>query len=259
MAGGEREIRWPNRRYRKQPMVKPESEILKSMQELPSDLDHPSLCPSVDSLLAHFERVAGRPRTPLRNPHREIPVSDEVRRNARPSAVLLPIVTHEERLTILLTRRHEDISYAGHLCFPGGRCDSQDRDATATALRETHEEIGLPAADVRVIGQLGDYVSQTGYRISTVIGLVEPPLRLTPRPGEVEEILEIPLSFALRSDSYRLASRDPDSGSAIYFLQHGEAIVTGPTISLLIGFYEELLETGTGLTSPGDGQSGRRR
>jgi hypothetical protein len=76
-----------------------------------------------------------------------------------------------------------------------------------------------------------------------VVALVTPPLDLVPREGEVEEIVEIPLAYVLRSESYRLARHSPSSTSAHFFLEFEGAIVSGPTVSLLMGFYEELLKT----------------
>jgi 8-oxo-dGTP pyrophosphatase MutT (NUDIX family) len=148
-----------------------------------------------------------------------------------------------EELSLLLTRRHRDISYAGHICFPGGHADPEDVTAEATALRETHEEIGLEPARVRVIGRLGDYVTHSGHRIAPVVGLVAPPLDLVAHPNEVEEIFELPLAHVLRSDSYRLARRDPEADRAVFFLQYEEMVITGPTVALLMGLYEELLKT----------------
>jgi 8-oxo-dGTP pyrophosphatase MutT (NUDIX family) len=170
-------------------------------------------------------------------------VSEEVRLHAIPCAVLIPIVERARELSVLLTRRHREISYAGHICFPGGRCDSGDASVEEAALREAREEIALDSERVRLLGRLGDYVTQSGYRIASVVGIVSPPLELVPRAGEVEEILEIPLGYLLRSDSYHLARRDAAANTAIFFLQYEGAIVTGPTVSLLMGFYEALLET----------------
>jgi 8-oxo-dGTP pyrophosphatase MutT (NUDIX family) len=216
-----------------------------SVEEIPSTFQRPPVRASVDSLRAHFASEVALQRTPLRNPHHELEISEADRQRAQPAAVLIPVVEREEGLGLLLTRRHEDISFAGHLCFPGGRCDPEDADATATALRESHEEIDLEPSQVEVLGELGGYVSKNGFHITAVVGLVRPPLDLSPHPREVEEILEIPLDFALRSDSYRLALRDPEAGWAVYFLEYEEALVTGPTVSLLMGFYEALLETHT--------------
>jgi len=217
--------------------------LWESAEELPSDLHHPPVTATVDSLRAHFASKEGRSPKPLRNPHRELDISAADRARAKPAAVLIPIVERSGGLTLLLTRRHDGISFGGHLCFPGGRPEAGDMDTRATALRETQEEIGLEPRQVEVLGELGGYVSKNGYAIATSVGLVRPPLELSLNPKEVEEVIEIPLDYALRSDSYRLASRDPEVGWAIYFLQYGETIVTGPTISLMIGLYEALLDT----------------
>lgn len=177
----------------------------------------------------------------MRNPHREPKVTDKERRRAIPAAVLIPLVLYDARIAVLLTKRHEAISYPGHLCFPGGRADPGDRDIIHTALREAEEEIGLDPASVHLIGRLGDYVSHSGYRISPVVGLLHPPLELLPRAGEVEEILEIPLAHALDSRSYRLHLSPADGSRAYYVLEHGDATVTGPTVAMLMGLYEALL------------------
>jgi 8-oxo-dGTP pyrophosphatase MutT (NUDIX family) len=213
------------------------------MEEIPSDFQHPPLRATTSSLRAHFASEAALQRRPLRNPHHELEISEADRQRARPAAVLIPVIEHDAGLTLLLTRRHEEISFPGHLCFPGGRCDPGDSNATATALRESHEEIDLEPAQVEVLGELGSYVSKNGFHITPVVGLLRPPLDLSPHPREVEEILEIPHDFALRSDSYRLARRDAEAGWAVYFLEYEQAFVTGPTISLLMGLYEALLET----------------
>jgi 8-oxo-dGTP pyrophosphatase MutT (NUDIX family) len=117
-----------------------------------------------------------------------------------------------------------------------------DESALANALREAEEEIGLSPDRIRVLGRLGDYVTHSGFRIAPFVGLVEPPLSLEARAGEVEAILEIPLSIVLRSDSYQLRGWK-DSQRAHFFLPHADIIVTGPTVSIMMGLYEALLET----------------
>jgi hypothetical protein len=37
----------------------------------------------------------------------------------------------------------------------------------------------------------------TGYRVTPVVGWVEPPFRLNPDPVEVADVFEVPLSFLL--------------------------------------------------------------
>jgi 8-oxo-dGTP pyrophosphatase MutT (NUDIX family) len=199
--------------------------------------------PSVSLLEAHFATERGLAPAPIRNYHRESPVSEAVKATATPAAVLIPIVLYPERLHVLFTRRHEDISYPGQICFPGGRSDPKDLDAIATALREAHEEIDLPPEQVQVLGSLGHYYTQSGFCITPVVGLVTPPFELTPSPGEVVEILEAPLASLTQADSYRIWRTDKERGEAFYALEHGNFRLNGPTVCLAMGFYEALAET----------------
>ena len=71
----------------------------------------------------------------------------------RRAAVLVPIIPRAEGATILLTRRAAHLSHhAGQISFPGGRADAGDANAIATALRETHEEVGLKPERVEIWG-----------------------------------------------------------------------------------------------------------
>src|SRR6202008_911604 len=101
-------------------------------------------------------------------------------------------------LTVLLTRRTDHLhDHAGQVSFPGGRGDPGDADAIATAPRDAEEEIGLPRGRVPPIGRLDTYITRTGFEVTPVVGLVEPPDALTPDPFEVAEVFEGPLSFIL--------------------------------------------------------------
>jgi 8-oxo-dGTP pyrophosphatase MutT (NUDIX family) len=212
--------------------------------EAPSDFRPPPLVVTLESLSAHFRSEVARECAPLRNPHHEPPVSESEARGARPAAVLIAIVQREPEPTLLLTRRHEDISYGGHICFAGGGRESGDASLEATALRESLEEISLAPDSVEIIGRLGDYVTHSGYRIAPIVGLVKPPLELLARPGEVDAILEIPLAHALRSDSYQLRRhRHLGEERSHFYLAYEDWIVSGPTVSLMMGLYEELAKT----------------
>jgi 8-oxo-dGTP pyrophosphatase MutT (NUDIX family) len=67
----------------------------------------------------------------------------------------------------------------------------------ATALRETEEEIGLPRAQVEILGQMPTYVTGTGFIVTPVVGLVEPDHVLALDAYEVAETFEVPLSFLM--------------------------------------------------------------
>ena len=75
---------------------------------------------------------------------------------------------------VVLTRRRADLRrHAGEISFPGGRRDPEDADLADTALREAEEEIGLPRADVRLLGELPPTSTfVTNYVIHPFVGLI---------------------------------------------------------------------------------------
>ena len=121
-----------------------------------------------------------------------------------PAAVLVPLVNRPEGTTILLTQRTAHLNkHAGQISFPGGRVDPDDLDRIDTALRETAEEIGLPRDRVETLGVLPDFDIATGFRVTPVVGWVEPPFDLAPDPFEVADIFEVPLHFLLDRANYQ--------------------------------------------------------
>ncbi len=98
-------------------------------------------------------------------------------------------------MRLVLIRRGEGGIHGGQIAFPGGRREPGDRDALETALRETEEEIGLPPASVEVLATLPVLVTRTtGFRIEPFLARVRPPARWAPAPGEIAEVLEVPLA-----------------------------------------------------------------
>ncbi|MCC7005030.1 MAG: CoA pyrophosphatase [Ottowia sp.] len=114
------------------------------------------------------------------------------------AAVLIPLIARQNSMTVLLTQRaHHLYDHPGQISFPGGKHTNQDSNATDTALRETHEEIGLAAKQITVLGIMPKYITITGYCITPVIGLITPPFTLTPDPSEVTEVFEVPFDFLM--------------------------------------------------------------
>ena len=98
-------------------------------------------------------------------------------------------------LHAVFTRRREDLRrHAGEISFPGGRREPEDRDLGATALREAHEEIGLPPDRVEIVGALQPTPTfVTGYAIYPFVGLIEPGFAWIVADAEVAEVLELNL------------------------------------------------------------------
>ncbi len=111
------------------------------------------------------------------------------------AAVLVPLHVQHGTLHAVFTERHHQLPrHAGEISFPGGRRESDDRDLIATALRETHEEVGLPADRVEVIGALEPTPTVvSGYAIYPFVGLVPSGFRWAPSDTEVAAVIDLPL------------------------------------------------------------------
>ncbi|HEX3804999.1 MAG TPA: CoA pyrophosphatase [Solirubrobacteraceae bacterium] len=112
------------------------------------------------------------------------------------AAVLVPIHIKRGVLHAVFTERHHELPrHAGEISFPGGRRDVEDADLIATALREAHEEVGLPPDAVEVFGALEPTPTiVTGYAIYPFVGLVPTNFRWTPSDSEVAAVIDLPLA-----------------------------------------------------------------
>jgi len=163
-------------------------------------------------------------------------------REIRPAAVLVPVVRREKELTVLFTRRTAHLhDHAGQISFPGGRTEPGDAGAAETAMRETREEIGLAAERVEVIGELPQYVTVTGYRVTPVVGLVTPPLDLRPDDFEVAEVFEAPLAFLLDPANHQRNHVLFDGRERYYYaIPYQTHYIWGATAGMLMNLYAYL-------------------
>jgi 8-oxo-dGTP pyrophosphatase MutT (NUDIX family) len=126
----------------------------------------------------------------------------------RSAAVLVPLIDHPDGMTVLLTQRTADMpTHAGQISFPGGRHAPADLSPEDTALRETEEEVGVHRRHIEVVGRMNAYDTGTGYRVVPVVGLIRPPVLLTPEPGEVQEIFEMPVEFLMDPANHQRETR----------------------------------------------------
>lgn len=162
-----------------------------------------------DRIIAAFD---GRPSTRLSPAGRSweelSPATDGAAPALRPAAVLVPLLDRREGMTVLLTRRTDHLNaHAGQISFPGGRREEDDPSPEITALREAEEEIALARESVHVIGRLGVRETGTGFKVVPVVGLIDPPVALSPDPSEVAEVFEVPLEFLLAPGNHRIETR----------------------------------------------------
>jgi 8-oxo-dGTP pyrophosphatase MutT (NUDIX family) len=153
--------------------------------------DHPALRDYADHLRSKLARADSVP----------VPQPGAKQTSA---AVLVPIVYREGGLHVIYTRRSDRLSsHRGQVAFPGGRFDQRDPNLLAAALRETHEEVGIEARYIEVLGSFeGRTTRLERIFVTPFVGLVHGPFEMHPDPKEVAEIFEVPLD-ALRDRRYR--------------------------------------------------------
>ena len=159
-----------------------------------------------------------------------------------PAAVLVPLIERGQGMTVLLTRRTEHLSsHSGQISFPGGRIEPGDTAPVRTALREAEEEIGVAPARVEILGRLANYVVGTGYRITPVVGFIDPETEFVREEGEVAEIFEVPLALVMEPENYhREHMRIKNIDRSYYVLPYGDYRIWGATASILANLRDTL-------------------
>jgi len=135
----------------------------------------------------------------------------------------------------LLCRRAPKLSaHAGQWALPGGRCDG-DETAPRAALRELHEELGLPLGEDSVLGLLDDYVTRSGYVITPVVAWGGGDVDLVPDPAEVAHAYRIGLHELCRADSPRFTTI-AESHRPVVEVPLGGDLIYAPTAAMLVQF-----------------------
>lgn len=122
---------------------------------------------------------------------------------AKQSAVLVLLTQKEETPHVVLTLRSSELrNHKGQISFPGGRRDGNE-SAIQTALRETHEEIGVAAHHIDVLGELSTlYTPPSNSNIVPIVGTVTQLPATVVNPQEVEEVFTVSLNTLSNPEFY---------------------------------------------------------
>jgi 8-oxo-dGTP pyrophosphatase MutT (NUDIX family) len=161
------------------------------------------------------------------------------------AAVLVPLLYKENEWHVLVTQRTQTVGHhKGQISFPGGACEPGDVDLLATALREAHEEIGVPPEAVEILGALDDMRTITDFSVTPFVGVIPYPFAYRLHAGEVEAVIEVPLSF-LRDPAHLRVEQMPYEGRMhdVLFWDYGPYTIWGATARMLQSLLDLVLGT----------------
>ena len=119
--------------------------------------------------------------------------------NPRIAAVMMLFYPKNDTTHLVLIVRN---SYKGvhsaQIAFPGGKYENDDDDFAFTALRETHEEVGIQPDKIEILKRFTElYIPPSNFMVDPFLGISKEELVFVPEPAEVAEIIELPLSIFL--------------------------------------------------------------
>ncbi|RTE87532.1 MULTISPECIES: CoA pyrophosphatase [Gammaproteobacteria] len=169
----------------------------------------------------------------------------------QPSGVLVPIRDNNGELEVILTRRPAFMRHhANQICFPGGRREPSDIDLRATALRETHEELGIAPEAVNVIGTLPPQPVLTRFVIQPFIGIVETHVEIVPDANEVSEVLVVPLAELVEQANHLQISRNNSMYPMVHFIPWQNSLIWGATAAIIRRLADQLNPSGQEVYRP---------
>ncbi|MEU6657912.1 CoA pyrophosphatase [Streptomyces sp. NPDC046821] len=183
-----------------------------------------------------MSEVATRARTNLAVFERREAVVPE---GARRAGVCLTIFEHRGEAHVLMIKRVAKGRNAGQWALPGGRLDGTETSVQA-ALRELSEEAGISAGPAEVAGVLDDFVTDSGFVITPVVVIPEPPVTPSRDEREVHSLHRIPLRRLVDPDIPRWHT-DPDGRTLLQMPLRRGMLVHAPTGALLWQFREVVL------------------
>jgi 8-oxo-dGTP pyrophosphatase MutT (NUDIX family) len=152
----------------------------------------------------------------------------------RPAAVLVPIQQRADGDHLVLTQRANNLNHhSGQVAFPGGRVDPTDSGPLETALRESHEEIGIDPEDVRILGQLDPIAGAYNFLVTPFVGFIPHPYDFHLNPNETAAVFTAPVSALLDPRAVCLDTRLLAARGILYRFEYQDWDIWGATARIV--------------------------
>ena len=160
----------------------------------------------------------------------------------RPAAVVIPIFSAPPFDVLFVERAPHLRRHAGQIAFPGGAVDAGDADHAAGALRELHEEVGIPAGAVTLVGRLPEIRQERNvFAVTPFVAIVQAGTPLVVDANEASAVHHVPLAEILRPGAIRIGvHEDGQRRIETFILDRGPLRVWGLTARILHAFVEHV-------------------
>lgn len=157
----------------------------------------------------------------------------------KPAAVLIPIQERQDDDYLVLTQRGEHLpTHKGQIAFPGGRVDVGDRDIFHTALRESHEEIGIDPKQVKILGRLDEFTAGYGLVVTPVVGVIPAHCEFRMDPRETAAVASVPIRSLMERPNFTLDGKLSPGGHPSYHFYVNGWDVWGVTARIIAQFLD---------------------
>jgi 8-oxo-dGTP pyrophosphatase MutT (NUDIX family) len=132
--------------------------------------------------------------------------------------------------------------HSSQIAFPGGKVELEDFDLKQTALRETHEEIGIHPNSITIIRAFTEvYIPPSNYMVYPFLGYSNEELEFIMQEDEVAGMVEFPLADFLDDSILKTSTIKTSYADSIDVpgFQVNEHFIWGATAMIL----SELKET----------------
>lgn len=191
-----------------------------------------------DALRRALDRPSGASSDFDLNPGTVLPAG----RKLRAAAVLVAVQDLGFGPRVVLTKRSSHLKHhPGQIAFPGGKVEIADVTPVAAALREAHEEIGLPPSMVEILGELPSHETVTGFTVTPILARITAKFDPLPEAGEVDEVFSVPLEFVTNPANFRVEARLwRGDWRRYYAVPYGPYYIWGATARILRGLAERM-------------------
>lgn len=123
-------------------------------------------------------------------------------KNPKTAAVMMLFYPKNgETHLVLIVRNSYQGVHSAQIAFPGGKYEPRDQIFENTALRETHEEIGIPPDSIEILKAFTRlYIPPSNFMVYPFFGICRDEIVFVPDTSEVADIIELPLSVFIGDD-----------------------------------------------------------